>query len=263
MPEILTGLKMEDFAHPDDIKSTNAISKVPGMNKLLTFVEDKYDKTVFRVKMMGYAVRLTEQIAPRPYKILRHVCQILDFDKIPEIYCSRSFSIDIIIAGAEHPVMQVSDFLLNTYDDSLLYFVFGRVITRFKSGYMKYYTTSDIIMQGTEPIELISEPLRIALANWLRKSELTADRGGLLACQNMKTAGRYFMNKAGMPVSLNKDVRIPDYLNACAIDNGLTRAGKGLQTLTKDSGWINDRLRELNNWYATGQMYDIIEQYAD
>lgn len=263
MPEILTGLKVDDFAHPDDIKATAAVSKIPGVSALMTFIEDKYDKTIFRVETMGYCVRLNEKIAPRPYKILRHVCQILDYPTIPEIYSYRSYSIDVIIAGAQHPIMKVSDFVLNNYEDSMLYFLFGRVVTRFKSGYMKYFTASELIMQGLAPVALVSEPLRIALANWLRKSELSADRGGLLACQNMQTAGRYFMNKAGMPAQFTKNVRIPDYLNACAIDNNLTKVGKGVQTLTRDTGWINDRLRELNNWYATGEMYDIIEKYSD
>lgn len=263
MPEILTGLKMEDFAHPDDIKAIKVMSKVPGVDKLITFIEDKVNQLEFTMDMLGNCLQLSEDIAPRPYKILRHVCQILDYDTIPLIFSHRSYSIDITIGGVNNPMMLVSDFILNNYDDSLLYFVFGRVVARFKCGYVKYDTACDLLLKGTAPIELISEPLRIALASWMRKSELTADRGGLLACQNMKTAGRYFMNKAGMPVSLNKDVRIPDYLNASTINNYLIQSGKVVKTLTKDRGWANDRLRELNNWYVSGSMYDIIEEYAD
>lgn len=263
MPEILTGLKMEDFIHPEDIKATAAISKVPGMDKLLRFVEDQYDNTITRVEMMGYCVRLTEDLAPRFFEILRHVCRILDYDRIPEVFCSRSYSIDVTISGADHPIIGISDYLLNDYDESMLYFLLGRVITRFKAGYMKYFTASDLILQGTGIVGLISEPLRIALANWRRKAEMTADRGGLLACQNMQTAGRFFMHMAGMPAPLTRDVKVRDYLNACAVTSDMAKTGKTVLTLGNESGWNNDRLRELNNWYAAGSMYDIIERYAD
>ena len=254
---------MSDFAHPDDLKAIQAISRIPGVDKAMTILEDKVNQLEFGLTTMGSCIRLTEQTAPRPYKILRHVCQILDYPNVPEIYSTHSYKVDIEMGGVEKLIMQVPDFILNHYDDSLLYFVFGRVVTRYKSGYMKYFNASQLVMAGTAGLQLISEPLRIALATWLRKSELTADRGGLLACQSMKTAGRYLMNKAGMPIAETQNIKIPDYLNACKADMSLVKAAKGLQTLDNQSGWTNDRLRELNNWYAEGRMSDIVEYYAD
>lgn len=263
MPEILTGLKLSDFAHPDDLKIMQSLSKVPGADKAMTFIEENFDHMDFSVMILGSCIRLTEENSPRPYKILRHVCQILDYPIVPEIYSTRSYSIDITIGGVETPKMQVPDFVLNHYDDSLLYFLFGRAITRFKSGYMKYYVASKLIMDGTAGLELIAEPVRMTLASWMRKSTMTADRGGLLACQSIKAAGRYMMNKAGMPIQETANVRIPDYLNACKIDIGGVKAGKTIQTISNQSGWTNDRLRELYNWYAEGRMSDIVEKYAD
>ena len=124
MPEILTGLKMSDFSHPDDLKAMKAISMVPGVDKAMTFLEDKINQLEFSLTTMGSCVRLTEKTAPRHYKILRHVCQILDYPKVPEIYSTRSYNIDITMGGVENLIMRVPDFILNHYDDSLLYFIY-------------------------------------------------------------------------------------------------------------------------------------------
>ena len=150
MPEILTGLKIEDFAHPDDLKAVKTLSKTPGIDKLTTFIEDNINQMEFNVRCLGSYVRLTDDIAPRAYKILRHTCQILDFDTVPEIFSTRDYSIDIEIGGVQRLIMKVPDAILRTFDDSLLYYVFGRVITRYKSGYMKYFVASELLINGTE-----------------------------------------------------------------------------------------------------------------
>ena len=97
----------------------------------------------------------------------------------------------------------------------------------------------------------------------MRKSELTADRGGLLACQNIETAMVFLMNKAGASYTDAQKVSYSDYLEAYKIDTQLAAVGKSLQTLNNCTGWANDRIKELFIWYASGCYDDLLEDFLD
>ncbi|MGB9977622.1 MAG: M48 family metalloprotease [Thermovenabulum sp.] len=47
--------------------------------------------------------------------------------------------------------------------------------------------------------KLLSTGLQIALLNWVRMSEFTADRAGLLTCQDPEVAASALMKLAGVP----------------------------------------------------------------
>lgn len=263
MPDKLTNLRVEDFAHPDDVAAIKTLTKVKAFDKAMSYIEDKSNQLYIRMNTLGNCVRITEENDPRIFRILKDVCDILDYDTVPELYCTRSYKVDIEPSGVDKPVLLVPDFVLNNYDDSLLYFNFGRAVTRLKSGYLKFYIAARMLITITSPIAFVSDAVKLALANWMRKSELTADRGGLLACQSIRTAMTFLMNKAGMPVQEAKKVNIPDYIAACKTDLGLVKVGKGLQTLTNCTGWANDRIAELFLWHAQGHYDDLLEKYLD
>ena len=261
MPERLVDLKIEDFAHPDDTAAMRSLMKIKALDKAMAAIEDRTYRLYIRMDTLGNCVRLTKSNAPDIYAIVEDVCKILDYTPVPELYSTRSYKLDIIPRGVDQPVLIIPDFILNRYDEALLYFDFGRAITRLKSGYMKFYTAASALISVTGEIPFVSEATQLSFANWLRKSELTADRGGLLACQNYRAAMSFLMNKAGMPVQENRNVQITEYVETCKIDRQLVKFGKGIQTLTNCTGWANDRILELFNWNASGQYDELLEQY--
>lgn len=263
MPEKLEKLKVEDFSHPDDTAALRSMMKLKAVDKVMGYIEDKSNQLFIRMATLGTCVRLTEENAPEVYGILEDVCSILDYDTIPELYTMRSFGIDISPSGVDKPVLVVPDFVLNHYDKDLLYFDFGRAVTRLKSGHLKFYIAANMLISMTASVGVVSDAVKLAFANWMRKSELTADRGGLLACQNYRVAMSFLMNKAGMPIQEAKKTPIPDYIEACRIEKQLVKVGKEIQTLTNCTGWANDRILELFTWYASGQYDELLERYLD
>lgn len=263
MPEQLVGLQVEKFAHPDDQAAMRSLKKLKAVDKAASYLEDLGDNLYYRMSMLGNCVRIMPENDPRVYQILRDVCKILDYDTVPEIYSTRSYALDIQPSGVKKPILLVPDFVLNNYDDSLLYFNFGRAVTRLKSGSLKLYIAAQTLMIATSSVDWISEPVKLGFANWMRKSELTADRGGLLACQNIQTAMVFLMNKAGAALADAKRVPYLDYIEAYKIDNQLAAVGKSLQTLTNCTGWANDRIMELFTWYASGRYDDLLEEFLD
>lgn len=261
MPEVLFGLDISDYAHPDDMAAINALRNVGGIDHLLTKIGDKANQMLIRSIALGYYVRLTEENSPQIFKIIRDVCKILNYDKIPEIYSKRAFSIDIEVSGAEKPTMIIPDCLINNYEEKFLYFAIGRAVSKLKSDYLKFYTIARTTIQIVEFAYSLPDAINILFARWMQKAELTADRGGLLACQDCKAAIRFLMNYAGMPVEFTENISIPEYISTYKSDDKIVNVCRNLQTLTNCTGFNNDRIVELFNWYANGDYGDILDEY--
>lgn len=263
MPNELCGLSVSDFAHPDDLATMKSLMKIQAVDKLMSAIEEKSNQMYIRMITLGNCVRITEHNDPKLFRAVKKVCEILDYDRIPEIYTRRDYVIDVEPSGVDQPVIIIPDFVVNNFDDSLLYFTIGRAVTILKSGCLKYYVASKVALYATGAIPFVSEAVQLSLSNWLRKSELTADRGGLLACQNFQTAARFLMCKAGMPIKETKAIKVHDYLDSCKFEGSLAKVGKTVQTLSNTTGWANDRMSELFLWHAQGCYGDILDKYLD
>lgn len=261
MPEILEGLQIEEYAHPDDLAAISAIKSFSGLDTLLSKIGDEANQILKRSIALGYYVRLTEENSPEIFRIIYNVCKILNYNKFPEVYSKRSHSIDIEVSGAEKPTMVIPDFLINNYDEKFLYFAFGRAISKLKSDYLKFYTIARTTIEIVEFAKSLPDAINLLFARWMQKAELTADRGGLLACQDCKTAVRFLMNYAGMPVEFTENVSVPEYVAAYKTDDKLVNLSRNLLTLTNCTGFYNDRIVELFNWYANGDYGNILDEY--
>ena len=263
MPDILYGLSVDDFSHPDDLTAMKALQKSATLDKLISFVEDKSTQVLLQTQTLGRGVRITKKNNEKLYSAVQDTCEILEYDRVPDIYTSRSFKVDVTPHGVENPVICIPDFVAETFDDSLLHFTVGRAITRLKSGHMKFYIAANAITLFTDRYAIVSEAVKVPLANWMRKSELTADRGGLLACQSFHTAMKFMMFKAGMPFAYLDDVDEYDYIKTCSMDDKLVNASKKMMTLSNVQGWSNDRILELYNWYSRGEYDELLDEHLD
>jgi Zn-dependent protease with chaperone function len=104
---------------------------------------------------------------------------------------------------------------------------------------------------------LLGQGLVLALYDWYRKSELSADRAGLLCVQDINPAIRTFMKFAGGASRLyaemdqNEFVRqIREYQDADR--SHLNRAYKAIITAFRTHPFPILRAHELDGWHSTG-----------
>ncbi len=261
MSEILTGLSVKDYAHPDDIAAINALKTFAEIDNIMTKLGDKANNLVNRAFALGYCVRITQENSPKLYNLVSEVCEILDYKKMPEIYTKRGYSLDVDVSGADNPTIIIPNNLIDSYNDLFLRFAVGRAISKLKSDYLKFYTIAKATIEIVEFSKKLPDAINILFARWMQKAELTADRGGLLACQDFNTSMRFLMNYAGMPVAFTETVSVPDYIELCRTDDKAVKTSKAMLTLTNCTGWYNDRIVELFNWYSLGEYSDILDSY--
>ena len=106
-------------------------------------------------------------------------------------------------------------------------------------------------------------PVRLAFLEWSRKSELSADRAGLLGAQDVVAAQRLDMKMAGggrgpgFAGQLNVDAFMQQAHEYAGSSEGLDVVYKLLSTLALTHPMHTVRAAELQKWVASGE-YDRI-----
>jgi tRNA G10 N-methylase Trm11 len=112
---------------------------------------------------------------------------------------------------------------------------------------------------------LISMPLLISLFWWSRMSELTADRAGLLACQDLDAATRVMMKWSGMPRKHFRTMQREAFLEQARqfrdLDYSvLNRAWKWMYSLDMTHPWTVLRAAELMRWVESGEYQAVLDR---
>ncbi|MCM1988557.1 hypothetical protein [Oceanirhabdus seepicola] len=63
--------------------------------------------------------------------------------------------------------------------------------------------------------------MRVAILHWSRMAEFTADRAGLLACQNIDAPVTTTMKIAGLPLAHNSEVNLEEFKNKQKSSNNM------------------------------------------
>jgi Zn-dependent protease with chaperone function len=104
---------------------------------------------------------------------------------------------------------------------------------------------------------IVGQSLVIALHDWYRKAELTADRAGLLCVQDIDPCIRAFMKLAGGASKLYAEMDKQEFIRQIreyesADISALNRAYKVLITAYRTHPFPILRAKELDAWHSSG-----------
>ncbi len=270
---VLTALSALEYEHPEDHKLLEALRGNAMLEKpFKLFVEYDIERFI-KVQYTGSNIRVTKQNIPFVYKAVETACRILQVEKMPEIYIQQGFSVNACTTGIENPIiiLNAGSLSLLTYEELL--FIIGHEVGHIKSQHLMYHMMgqalpylAEIASQMTLGIGgIISIGLQISLYNWYRKSELTADRAGLLVCQDHKVAISALMKCAGYPPKFYDTMNEEDFLKQVEQFESLdteayNKVVKVLSTLYQTHPWTVLRAKELNLWFKQGEYDGILSR---
>ena len=112
---------------------------------------------------------------------------------------------------------------------------------------------------------LFSQGLQIALLNWQRKAEFTADRAGLLACQNVEAATTLMMKLAGAPPKFYSNLKVEDFKKQAKEfeefdEDNLDKIAKAISVMFEEHPWTVMRGHELYKWIDSGEYDNVLER---
>ncbi len=197
------GLSPRAYEHPADRAALVALRKIPGFDfairKVFGFVGDRS----LRLAFLASAVRVNERQFPDVHARYIQACTILDVHPVPELYIAQTPIVNAGAIGIDKPFIVINSGTLLLMDDDELQFILAHELGHVLSEHVLYKTMIRLMMRMT--IIALSVPLGGAalfailagLLEWDRKSELSADRAGLLAIQDPDVAFRAHMKLAG------------------------------------------------------------------
>lgn len=191
---MLTGLKTNDYISPEE-SSMRLSGDMALVTKGLDLLNDLCVSLIRRLTL-GRHIEITQETAPELHLIIKDICAILDYQPIPKVYVCHQPAQELFCAGTDCNQITFSDYLLEKFDEDMLYFAFGELIAMFKGGHTRLSTVCYLIPPIPE-----AAPLRLPLLAYLRAADLSSDRGGLLACQNFAAAAKCILWDAGIPMS--------------------------------------------------------------
>jgi len=258
------GLQAEDFQHPDDLTATSALQAIPGLDTLVAKVLEYGFERVYYLENLASNVRVTPRMFERLYKALGWGCKILGIDE-PELYLQVDPVPNAFTFGHTRPFIVLSSGLVDMLDDEERFFVIAHELGHIKCGHVLYTMMArniaavvNLIGQATLGLgTLLGQGLVLALYDWYRKSELSADRAGLLCVQDINPAVRTFMKFAGGASRLYGEMDQSEFVRQIreyqeADSSNLNRAYKAIITAFRSHPFPIMRAHELDAWHSTG-----------
>lgn len=262
--KVLTQIAPVAWEHPADRAALQSLRAVPGFDEVVKKIYGFIGERGVRLLFQADAVRVGPTQFPRLNELYTEVLTTMDWEPRPELFVSQTPFVNAGAFGLEQPFIVINSGALKLLDDQEMRALLGHELGHVMSGHALYRTILIIILNvsfATLPflagIALL--PVRIALLEWYRKSELSSDRAGLLTVQDPIPALRMFLKMAG-----GGDMSEMD-LNAFLVQakeyeetgGALDRIFQILNTLDRTHPFNTLRAAELQRWIEGGA-YDRI-----
>lgn len=200
------------FQHPLDRSALAALENVRGLDWVVRKFLSSLGERSVRLLFLASAVRVGPRQFPRLEALLAEACETLDAPEVPELYVAGRPVANAFAVGVDRPFVVVTSSIVDWMDDDEIRCVLGHEVGHILCGHALYTTVLDLLLRlwhlflGIPGGVVALTALRMALLEWSRKAELTADRAGLLVAQDVEVGTRVDMKLAGGPRHEEMDV---------------------------------------------------------
>ncbi|MFT4537408.1 MAG: Zn-dependent protease with chaperone function [Saprospiraceae bacterium] len=264
----LYDLKISDFKHPLEASSFKTLQKTRGLEKVVKKFYDMGVENVIKLQYTGSSLRLSPTSFPELRILLETACEMLDVDNIPELYVERSEDFTAATLGVDKPIIAISSECLDKLTKPELLFLLGREVTHIKCQHVLYQEIGFIfpeLMDALSGVTLglsgvLSTGLKYALFHWMQMAEYTADRGGLLVCQDTFAVKQLFSKIAGLPEKYWATFDINELESQAKAFDGFSEKSfdKFVRFLYGNNLWAIARAHEIIQWVESGDYSKII-----
>jgi Zn-dependent protease with chaperone function len=257
-------IEAKDFQHPWDATATEALKTVPGLDLVVSKIMEYGLERIFYLQNTASNVRVMPRQFHRLYRALGWGCKIIGVEE-PELYVALDPVPNAFTYGHTRPFIVLTSGLVDMLDDEERFFIIAHELGHIKAGHVLYTVIARniaeivaLIGQATLGVgSIIGQSLVIALYDWYRKAELTADRAGLLCVQDIDPCIRTFMKLAGGASKLYAEMDKQQFLRQIreyesADFSTLNRAYKVLITAYRTHPFPILRAKELDAWHSSG-----------
>jgi Zn-dependent protease with chaperone function len=255
-----TQISPKAYEHPADKAATSALHSVPMLDTVIKRLTDLGHERRLRQIVMGNAVRLGPKQVPDVWSAYTRCATILDLEAPPDLYVVNNADINAMTIGAKTPIVIVNSSMLKSFDGPEVETVLAHEVSHVLSEHY-YYTTALVLLaqflQGSLPRSLLlGLPVRtmyLALLEWARAAELSADRAAALVMGDPLQPCRVLMQLAGGSIpGMDFDEFLKQAGDYHSEDDLFSRHTRFWSELNLTHPVAVRRVKELTEWVQTG-----------
>ena len=254
------------WEHPADRAALNAMRALPGFDdvirKIAGFIGDRGARHFFTAD----AVRVGPRQRPKLDALYTEVIATLDWPTRPQLYVTQDPRANAGAYGFEDPFIVLNSGALSILDRDEQRNVLAHELGHVMSGHVTYTTIAELIMAvGLSSLPMLAGvallPFQMALLEWYRKAEFSADRAGLLGVQDLRVAASAQLKLSGGKGG-DDTIDVDAFLQQASeyeTDGGAwDKALKLMNTVWRSHPFGTVRAAEMARWSTSDQYREIL-----
>lgn len=204
---------------------------------------------------------VNEKNFPQIYSLLKEICEVFQIN-IPYTVIDSKIGIEVKAVGTDSQYfLIIKNMTLELLSLDQLRFLIARECSHIAMKHMLYHTAADLGIYAGQYIPVVG-PVLAELGNypiktWARCSEITADRIGLLFCQDLNDAQSTILKTIAGLTNI-EEIDVEDYISNA--ENILSKLSWGkYMECELDSPLAFKRLKALEYYYNSESYYAISE----
>lgn len=267
-PHNLFNITASDFQHPKEEKSLRTLKNTKGLENVVKKFYDMGIENIIKLQYTGSSLKLSPKSFPDLFRLTQTACDIFGVDIVPELYVHRSEQFTVTTLGVDRPMIAISTECLDKLTEQELLFMLGREVAKIKCHHILYQEIGFIfpeLMDALSGITLglsgvLSSGLKYALFHWAQTAEYTADRGGLLVCQDVYVTKKLFTKLAGLPEKYWATFNVEELEDQARDFEGFNEKtfDKFMRFLYGNNLWAIARAQEVIHWVESGDYNQVL-----
>ena len=168
-------LDPELFTHDSDRAALQALKAIPGFTQLLKAYMNIWNERQYRIENMSSNLRISDRQMKKYHDMLPPICEKLGID-VPDMYMKLDVYPNAYTYGDTNPFIVLTSGLFEVVPERLIPTVLAHECGHIVCHHTMFRTMGYLILSNTVNFPLLTVPLKVAFAYWMRCSEFSADR---------------------------------------------------------------------------------------
>ena len=263
----LTGISSRAWEHPADRAALNALRALPGFDEAVRRVMGFLGERGVRQLFLANAVRVGPTQRPNLNRLYSEVLETLDAPERWDLYVAQTPIANAMAVGFQRPFIVFHSGIMEILDEDERRAVLAHEVGHIMSGHPTYTTLAVILLTiGIANIPMMAGiallPFELALLEWYRKSEFSADRAALLGTQDVRKTQSVNLKLAGGPV-LDDPIDLDAFLQQAreyeTMAGPWDKVWQFINTAFRTHPFATVRAGELQRWIDSGDYQRILQ----
>lgn len=226
----------------------------------------RYQEAYNEVENQGEGINITEESLPAMHRQLVEACQTLGIKELPAYSTDWEFGPYHYSNGEKNRRIIMMSGSADLFTEEEMRFVLGHELGHMACGHKPYHmliNTFYLPFMNDSAFKAWASIIKLPLFEWYRTSDYTADKVGLLCCQDINVALSTMIKKSGLPKSCYDRINVAAFIQqAREFEENYTGIGdkiiKAFSIRSAELPWLVARAAKLFDWYRSGEYSQIL-----